>query len=523
MSTTSILIFAAFGLVFGLAFFALGFFFRRAIAERVIKNAESRASEIRTAAEREADSIRDRSKSDAERQVAKLRHDFEARNDERRREIESLRDQIETRERTADKKHDQLARKENQLDTRAADIDKIRAEAEASKKQLDELIAKEREILQKTSGLTAEDAKRQLLKRMEIDVRAEASVLIKTIEEEARDIADKKAKHILSLAIQRCAAEHSIETTVSVVQLPSDEMKGRIIGKEGRNVRTFESATGVDLVIDDTPGAVVLSAFDSVRREIARVALERLIEDGRIHPSTIEETVGKVRQEMEKSIREEGEKTVAELNIGPMNPELVYLVGRLKYRTSYGQNSLAHSKEVAFLMNVMAGELGLDPVVARRAGLLHDIGKTASHEVEGPHALIGGEIARRLGESPEVVHAVEAHHGDIEQRSVYTVLVQAADAMSGARPGARRDTLENYIKRLENLEKVAASIPGVERAFAIQAGREVRIMVHPDQVADQQMPALAREVSKKMKEDLQFPGQIRVTVIRETRATEFVK
>ena len=523
MSTTSIIIFVSWGVLFGLAFFFMGYFVRRKTAERLIASAEAKAGDLREKAGQDAEETRKRSEEEAQKYLVRFKQDAETREAEKRRALDELERQTDLRGRAADRLADAVQRREKDLQTLTAALEKEKSQLEGSRKELSDLLARERDVLQRVSGISAEDAKRQLLKKMEVEVRSEASLLIKSVEDETKEIAEKKAKNILALAIQRLAAEHSIENTVSVVALPSEEMKGRIIGKEGRNIRTFEIATGVDLVIDDTPGAVVLSAFDAVRREIARVALERLIEDGRIHPSSIEETVGKVRQEIEKSIREEGAKTLVELNLGEMHPELTYFVGRLKYRTSYGQNSLLHSKEVAHLMGIFAGELGLDPMTARRAGLLHDIGKTVSHEVEGPHALIGGELARRYGESPDVVHAIEAHHGDIEQKSLWPILVQAADAVSGARPGARRETLENYIRRLEKLEKTASAIPGVDRVFAIQAGREVRVLVHPDKVSDSQMPALAREISRKVKEELQFPGQIKVTVIRETRATEFVK
>lgn len=523
MSTSSIVIFASWGVVFGLAFFLLGFFVRKRIAERMIRGAEQKAAELRAGAEQEAEERRLESAREAETNFARLKKEFDEKHDQKRRELEGQKLEVDRRAQDLEEKVNLIGKREREIDGLVKGLHAQRGEVEHSRANLERLLAQEREILQRISGLSADEAKRQLLKRMEVEVRSEASLLIKSVEEEAREIADRKAKNILSLAIQRCAAEHSIESTVSVINLPSEEMKGRIIGKEGRNIRTFETATGVDLVIDDTPGAVILSAFDTVRREIARIALEKLIEDGRIHPSSIEEVVGRVRQEMDRKIKEDGENAIFELGVGDMHPELIYLLGRLKYRTSYGQNSLSHSKEVAYLMNIIAGEVGIDPVLAKRVGLLHDIGKAVSHEMEGPHALIGGELARRYGEPPDVVHGIEAHHGDIEQRSVFPILIQAADAVSGARPGARRESLENYIKRLEKLEKTAGTIPGVERVFAIQAGREVRVMVHPDEVGDNQMPALAREISKKVKEDFQFPGQIRVTVIRETRATEFVK
>ncbi len=517
------LVFLALATLFGLGFSFLGFFARKKIAERRIRSAESRAVEIRVAAEREAERRHREMEKEAERYLLKIKKEFDEKQVLKRRQLDDLEQRLLTRERTADAKFDMISTREAECEKLQAELERDLKEEERAHSELRRLTSEEHERLQRVSGLGVDEAKRQLLKRMEAEVRTEASLMIKTVEEEAHEIAEKKAKKILALAIQRCAAEHSIESTVSVVSLPSEEMKGRIIGKEGRNIRTFETATGVDLVIDDTPGAVILSAFDPVRREVARESLTRLIEDGRIHPSSIEDTVGRVRRELDQSIRSEGERTILELGIGDMHPELIFLLGRLKYRTSYGQNVLSHAKEVAHLMNVFAGEMGLDAVLAKRAGLLHDIGKAVSHEVEGPHALIGGELARRYGEPEDVVHGIEAHHGDIDQKTVFPVLVQAADAVSGARPGARRESFENYIKRLDRLEKVALSTPGVDRVFAIQAGREVRVMVHPNKVPDNEMPALAREITKKVESNLQFPGQIRVTVIRETRATDFAR
>lgn len=523
MSTASLLSFILLSLVFGAVFTALGYWIRLRIGEQKIRSAETRAEEIRAASERDAEHRRAELHKEGERYLLRLKHEFDETQEMRRREMEEAIARSGERERSAQKQMDEARAKEREAEKNADRAKALEKEMEKRRADLERMIQEEHERLQNLSGLGSEDAKRQLLRRMETEVRVEASRMIKTVEEEAREMADKKAKNIVALAIQRCAAEISIDQTVSVVQLPGEEMKGRIIGKEGRNIRTFEQATGVDVVIDETPGAVVLSAFDPVRREVARLALERLIEDGRIHPSSIEETVGKVRQELDQAIRADGAAAVLEIGVSDMHPDLVMIVGRLKYRTSYGQNSLSHAKEVADLMNVFAGELGLDPLNARRAGLLHDIGKTVSHEVEGPHALIGGELARKYGEPEDVVHAIEAHHEDISPKSVWPILLQAADAVSASRPGARRETAEQHVHRMEKLERVAKTIPGVERVFAIQAGREIRVLVNPTEVPDSAMPALAREITKAVQEHGNFPGQIRVTVIRETRAIEFAR
>jgi len=371
--------------------------------------------------------------------------------------------------------------------------------------------------------MSSDEAKKLLLVRMEEEAKQDAARMLKALEEETKQSADKKAKDIISLAIQRYAAEHTVETTVSVVNLPNDEMKGRIIGREGRNIRALEVATGVDVIVDDTPEAVTLSSFDIVRREIAKRTLERLLEDGRIHPGRIEEVVEKVKKEMDVNIREEGERAALDVNIHGLHPEIIKLLGRLKFRTSYGQNALQHSKEVAYIMGVMAGELGIDFNLAKRVGLLHDIGKAVSHEVEGGHAKIGADLAKKFGEPEDVIHSIAAHHEDIEANTLFAVLVQAADAISATRPGARRETLETYVKRLENLEKIANSFKGVDKSFAIQAGREVRVAVKPDKINDLESITLARDISKKVEESLQYPGQIKVTVIRETRAIEYAK
>ncbi len=523
MSTASLVSFILLSLVFGAVFTALGYWVRLKIGEQKIRGAETRAEEIRTASERDAERRRAELQKEGESYLLRLKHEFDETQTLRRREMEEAIARSGERERAAQKQMDEARAKQHEAEKASDRLKAAEKEMEKRKADLERMIQEEQERLQSLSGLGSEDAKRQLLRRMETEVRVEASRMIKTVEEEAREMADKKAKNIVAQAIQRCATELSIDQTVSVVQLPGEEMKGRIIGKEGRNIRTFEQATGVDVVIDETPGAVVLSAFDPVRREVARLALERLIEDGRIHPSSIEETVGKVRQELDQSIRADGAAAALEIGVSDMHPELMTIVGKLKYRTSYGQNSLSHAKEVAAVMNVFAGQLGLDAVTARRAGLLHDIGKTVSHEVEGPHALIGGELARKYGEPDDVIHAIEAHHEDISPKSVWPVLLQAADAISASRPGARRETIEQHLHRMEKLEKVAKNIPGVESVFAIQAGRELRILVNPNEVPDSAMPALAREITKAVQQSSNFPGQIRVTVIRETRAIEFAR
>lgn len=523
MSTASLISFVILSLVFGAVFTGLGYWIRLKIGEQKIHGAETRAQEIVTASERDADRRRTELQKEGERYLLKLKHEFDQNIELRRREMEEAIARSGERERVAQRQADEARAKEREAEKISERLKIAEKEIEKKRSDLDRMIQEEQERLQHLSGIGSEDAKRQLLRRMETEVRVEASRMIKIVEEEAKEMADKKAKNIVALAIQRCAAPLSIEQTVSVVHLPGEEMKGRIIGKEGRNIRTFEQATGVDVVIDETPGAVVLSAFDPVRREVARLALERLIEDGRIHPSSIEETVGKVRQEMDQSIRADGTAAALEIGVSDMHPELLTMVGKLKYRTSYGQNSLSHAKEVADIMSVFAGEMGIDPLNARRAGLLHDIGKTVSHEVEGPHALIGGDLARKYGEPEDVVHAIEAHHEDISPKSIWPILLQAADAVSASRPGARRETVEQHLHRMDKLEKVALSIPGVERVFAIQAGREIRVLVNPLEVPDSAMPALAREVTKAIQQQANFPGQIRVMLIRETRAIEFAR
>ncbi|MFH1645496.1 MAG: ribonuclease Y [Candidatus Omnitrophota bacterium] len=510
-------------LVIGIVCFVLGYISRRFAAGRKLKFAEERAKQLIEYAQKEAGNLKKEVELEAKDLKLKLRAEFEDETKDRRHELSLLEKRLIQREENLDRKVDVFDKKEKVVLQKEADIVKLKESLSQKEQEYQQILKEEKMKLQRIAGMTADEAKALLLVRMEDEAKQDAGRMLKKIEDETKESAQKKARNIITLAIHRYSAEHTVESTVSVVSLPSDEMKGRIIGREGRNIRALEMATGVDIIVDDTPEAVTISCFDMVRREIARLALEKLIEDGRIHPARIEEIVEKIKKEMEVTIREEGEKAAFDVNIHGLHPEIIRLIGRLKYRTSYGQNALQHSKEVAYLMGVMAGELGIDFNLAKRIGLLHDIGKAVSHEVEGSHAKIGADLARKYGETDAVIHSLEAHHEDVEPRTVWAVLVQAADTISATRPGARRETLETYVKRLEQLEEVANSFKGVDKSYAIQAGREVRIVVQPEKVDDLMSITLARDISKKIEETMSYPGQIRVTVIRETRAVEYAK
>lgn len=477
---------------------------------------EKDAADTLANARREADSIKKEAILEAKEEVHKLRSDFERESRERRNEIQRLERRLIQREESLDKKGELLERKEDGINKKILEVEQLDQKVQS-------LYEEQRSELERISNLSSEEARNILLEEVRREIKHETAMMIKDIELKAKEEADKKSREIITTAIQRCAADHVSESTVHVVALPNDEMKGRIIGREGRNIRTLETLTGVDLIIDDTPEAVILSSFDPIRREVARIALEKLIVDGRIHPARIEEMVERAMKDVENDIKEEGEQATFETGVHGLHPEIIKLLGRLKYRTSYGQNVLKHSVEVSYLAGLMASELGLDVNLARRAGLLHDIGKGVDQEYEGPHALIGGDLAKKYHESPAVVNAIAAHHGDVEMLSLEAVLVQAADAISAARPGARRETLEAYIKRLEKLEEIATSYEGVEKSYAIQAGREIRIMVKPDQVDDAGAIEMARNIVKNIEEQLEYPGQIKINVIRETRAVDYAK
>ena len=504
------------GIVCLAAGFAGGYVYRRNIAEAKIANAEEAVKKMIGDAQKRAETIKKETVLEAKEEAYRIKNENEKELRERRNELQRNERRLLQREETLDKKIDGIEQREQQLNQ------KIK-EAENTEASIKELYDKQLKELETISGLSMDEAREILLSSVERDARHDAAIMLRDIEAKTKEEADKRARNIISLAIQRCAADHVAETTVSVVSLPNDEMKGRIIGREGRNIRTLETATGVDLIIDDTPEAVILSGFDPIRREVARIALERLITDGRIHPGRIEEMVEKARREVDTQIREAGEQAIFEVGIHGLHHELIKLIGRLKYRTSYGQNVLKHSIEVAHLAGMMASELGANEALAKRAGLLHDIGKAVDHEVEGPHAQIGADLAKKYRENNQVIHAIQAHHGDVEPSTVEAVLVQAADAISAARPGARRETLENYIKRREKLEEIANSFEGVDKSFAIQAGREIRILVKPENVNDADTIIMAKEIVKRIETELEYPGQIKVNVIRETRAVEFAK
>ena len=504
---------AVVGLAIGIG---AGYFVRKNISEAKIGEADSLAKNIIDQANKDAETMKKEKLLEAKEEIHKFRSDAEKENRERRSELQKYERRVIQKEESLDRKQQSIESKESNLNQKLRAVDEKQKEVEAIK-------VKQLEKLEDISGITSEKAKDIILSNAEKEVRHEMSIMIKEIETQAKEDAEKKSREIIGYAIQKCAADHVAETTVTVVNLPNDEMKGRIIGREGRNIRTLETLTGIDLIIDDTPEAVILSGFDPIRREIARIALEKLISDGRIHPARIEEMVEKAKKEVENIIKEYGEQAIFETGVHSLHPELVKLLGRLNYRTSYGQNVLKHSIEVAHIAGIMAAEIGADIKLAKRAGLLHDIGKAVDHEMEGTHVEIGMDLLRRYKESKDVIHAMSTHHGDYEPQTVEAVLVTAADAISAARPGARRETLEAYIKRLQNLEEIADSFDGVEKSFAIQAGREVRIIVKPDKINDDQMTILARDVAKKVENEMDYPGQIKVNVIRETRTVEYAR
>ncbi len=484
---------------------------------------EAQAQEVVSRAKKEAEAIKKEAILQAKDTLIQMKAELERETKDARKEIQGLEKRLMQKEENLEKKGELLETREKELGRREKEVDRLSRELNQKSEEYDILIDEQKRLLEHIAKMSTQEAKQMLIDAIREEARRDAALLVKKIESEAKEVADKKAREIIALAIQRYAGEYVADKTVSVVALPSEEMKGRIIGREGRNIRALEAVTGVDLIIDDTPEAVILSAFNPVRREVARIALERLISDGRIHPARIEEVVGKVTEEIEQSIREAGEQAAFDVGVHGLHGEILRLLGKLKYRTSYAQNVLEHSLEVAFLCGIMAAELGCDQKEARRAGLLHDIGKAVDHELEGPHATIGAELARRYGESEAIVHAIASHHDDITPESVLAVLVQAADALSGARPGARKELLETYVKRLENLERIAATFPGVSKAYAIQAGRELRVMVESHAVDDAGITLLSRDIAKRIESEMTYPGQIKVTVIRETRAVDYAK
>ena len=507
----------ALALIVGLAIgVVIGIIYRKKVAEQAIGSAEAEATRLINEAIRGGENKKKEMLLEAKDEIHRSRTEYEKEVKERRAELSKQERRLEQKENTLDKKTEAFERKEEELNKRLQKVVDTQAKA-------DEVLAAQEAKLEELSGLTQEQAKQYLLESVENEVRHESAMKIKEIEANLKDNAENLAREVIATAIQRCAADHAAETTVSVVPLPNDEMKGRIIGREGRNIRTLETITGVDLIIDDTPEASTVSSFDPVRREIARLALEKLIQDGRIHPSRIEDMVEKARREVDRTIREEGERACYETGVHNLNPELVKILGRQKYRTSYGQNVLNHSMEVSHIAGLLASELGVEVSLAKRAGLLHDLGKSVDHEMEGSHVQLGADLARKYKENPVIVNAIEAHHGDVEPKTIIAVLVQAADAISAARPGARRENVENYIRRLQKLEELTGSWPGVDKAYAIQAGREIRIMVKPEVVTEDNMILLARDIAKKIEAELEYPGQIKVNVIRETKAVEYAK
>lgn len=515
-STIAIIIAVVCSVVFLTVGIVVGIVYRKKVGEAAIGSAEEKAKQILDEATKTAETKKKEALLEAKEDILRQKSEADRDIKERRKEVSRLESRAVAKEEALDKKYESLEKKEETLNK------KIRENTELTD-EIEKIKLAQKEKLEQIAGLTAEEAKAELLEKIEAEVRHDEAAKIREIEAQFKEEAETKAKNIISLAIQKCAADHVAEATVSVVNLPNDEMKGRIIGREGRNIRTIETLTGVDLIIDDTPEAITLSSFDPVRREVARLTLEKLISDGRIHPTRIEETVEKSKREVDVSIKQAGERAIFETGIHGVNSELVRLLGRLRYRTSYGQNVLNHSMEVAYLSGIMAAELGVDVNIAKRAGLLHDIGKAMTQEIEGSHVQIGVDIAKKYKENKEIVHAIEAHHGDVEPQTIIAVIVQAADAISAARPGARREDLENYIKRLQKLEEIAKSFNGVEKSYAIQAGREIRIMVKPEEVNDEQMVVVARQIVKKIESELEYPGQIKIHMIRESRAVDYAK
>ncbi len=503
-------------LIVAVVMFLMGILYRKKVSEREISSAEEEARRIINESIKSAESKKREALLEAKEEIHKNRTEYEREVKERRADLQKQERRLQQKEENLDKKMDNFERKTENLSRKIAEV-------EAQQEEIKTIKHSQLEMLERISGYTVEEAKAYLIDNLASEVTHEMAMKVKEIETQFKEEADDKARELVALAIQRCAADHASEITVSVVPLPNDEMKGRIIGREGRNIRTIETLTGVDLIIDDTPEAITLSSFDPVRREVARIALEKLIQDGRIHPARMEEMVAKAQKEVNATIKSEGERATFETNIHGLNPELIKLLGRQKYRTSYGQNVLNHSIEVAHIAGLLAAELGVDVATAKRAGLLHDIGKSIDHEVEGSHISIGVDIARKYKESEDVIHAIEAHHGDVEARTVIACIVQAADTISAARPGARRENIENYVTRLEKLEEVSRSFPGVDSCYAIQAGREIRIMVKPEVVNEDQMVLLARDIAKKIEDELTYPGQIKVHLLRETKAVDYAK
>lgn len=503
-------------LISGAIFIPIGVTIRKKIAESKIESAEVEAKKMLEIAKKDAENIKKEEIIKAKEEIMNAKSDLDKEIKERRGEIKVQEKRIMQKEEALEKRSESYERKEKELEKKHNQID-------LRKQELDEVVQKQMQELQRIAELTVDEAKNQLLNEVEKQIKKEKATLIRELEEKAKEDANKNAREIISYAIQKCAADHTSETTVSIVSLPNDDMKGRIIGREGRNIKALETLTGIDLIIDDTPEAVIISGFDSLRREVAKLALEKLIDDGRIHPAKIEEMVEKAKEEIAEIIKEEGERALLETGVVGLNPDLVKLIGKLRYRTSYGQNVLNHSIEVSNLARIMAEELGIDSKIARRAGLLHDIGKALDHDMEGTHVQIGVDVLKKYKENDLIINAVEAHHGDVEPKTIDAILVQAADAISASRPGARRETLEAYIKRLEKLEEIADSFDGVEKSFAIQAGREVRIIVKPDKIDDNEMTLMARDIAKRVETEMEYPGQIKVNLIRETRVIEYAK